>query len=79
MNCLSNRVSIEGYFSKCEVEGEMALLHIPLMTNKGVVVYKALCKNEMLTGISVTERTRIMLDGRMIGGVIHVKHVLRLN
>ena len=79
MNCLSNKVSIEGYFSKCDVEGEMALLQMPLMTKTGVVVCKALCKNEMLTRISVTERTRIMLDGRMIGGVIHVNNVLRLN
>lgn len=79
MNVLSNKVSVEGYFSKCVSEKNKTLMYLPTMTIKGVVVHKIICENKMITRINVTERTRILVEGRMISGVIHATHIFRLN
>lgn len=79
MNTLSNRVAVEGYMSKSESDKDKTLLFIPQMTKNGAVVHKVICDSKMLSSIGVTERTRILVDGRMISGVIHARHILRLN
>ena len=79
MNALSNRVAVEGYMRVSSTEDNKSLLHISQMTNKGAVEYKIICDNTMLSSIGVTERTKILVDGRMISGVIHARYILRLN
>lgn len=79
MNALSNKVAVEGYMRVISTEDNKSLLHISQMTKNGAVEYKIICDNNMLSSIGVTERTKILVDGRMIGGVIHARHILRLN